>query len=237
MTRPSRTDHDLEGATRLKGRTIHLPTAPQITGDLTELDDLKFSQGLSLERVTFGGDFTGVEASRIEFSECRVKGAILTAANLADLRLTDVIFEDCELSGCIMPRAVASRVEFRGCRMSGVIAPDSKWQDVKFLECKIDQASFRMSTWVKDQLSDSILSAADFYSASFQDVSFLRCNLGRVDLTEAKFRDVYLHGSLLDDLKLAGSLQGITISTDQVIPMSLALFSSSSIRVNDDAIE
>ncbi|MBW3590123.1 MAG: pentapeptide repeat-containing protein [Actinobacteria bacterium] len=218
----------------MSSRTGNLPTRPRLISELQTDPLIKLADEAEWLELEINGDFSATRASRVEISGCRLVEVTLTGSQLEDLHLSDCVLEHCELSGCFVPRLTAVRVSFQGCRMSGIVAPESKWEDVEMSGCKSDLASFRMSSWKKCRIEDCMLAEADFYGGSLITTRILNSDLSRIDLSKADLRDVYLHGSTVEDMKGAENLSGVVIGSDQVIPLSLALFAAHRVRVDDD---
>ncbi len=121
--------------------------------------------------------------------------------------------------------------------MSGVIAAGLKAQDVSFTDCRIDDGNFRMAAWEHCQWLDSDLRASDFYAGTLTDCAFRRCDLTGVEFSKTQCHGLSLHGSALDGVRGAGSLGGSVISSEQIVPLALGLFTALNIRVDDEAPE
>ena len=190
-----------------------------------------------------GTDWAGVDLSGELAGEAEVDSVDVAASRLANLRLTgrridglhmvDVLVEDCELSGVMMPEAYLRRVEFRRCRMSGLSAPNLRAHHVRFTDCRADGVSFRMSTWDTCELSEVNLHDADFLGSKLAAVHFLGCDLTGADFSKATTSALALHGSTLDDIKGAANLRG-TIGSGQVLTLALRVFAGMGIVVDDD---
>jgi uncharacterized protein YjbI with pentapeptide repeats len=177
---------------------------------------------------------TADDADHVDIAQSRLTRVILTGNTFEHLRLTDVIVEDCELSGAVLTGAVLLRVQFLRCRMSGLVAYSSKATDVEMIDCKIDEANFRNVTLEACRLSSCLLPGADFMAATMKDVSFERCDLTGADFSKAKLEAVRLHGSTLERIGGADSLKGAIIGSDQVFALAFPLFAALGIAVNDD---
>jgi uncharacterized protein YjbI with pentapeptide repeats len=210
-------------ATRTPPRlAAHLPTAAVELVDGAELDD-----------VTVSADLSGRHASDVELTGCRLEGALLTATRLRRGRLTDCILAGCDLSGLVLEDSVLTRVEFRECRVSGLQAAGSRFRDVAFVGCRMNDANFRMTTWERAEFDGCDLVDADFYAAALPAGRFLDCDLTGVDLTRSTLTGARLQRSVLDNLKGASALAGVTMSSDQIIPAALAIFAALGITIDD----
>jgi len=178
------------------------------------------------------GSVTGVEIVR----SC-LTGIVFTGRELTDLRLLDVELVECELSGAVLTGARWERVVLRRCRMSGLVAAELQATDVRIDTCKADQAWLRASVLDRCELVDTDLHGADLYGARISRSAFRRCDLTEVDVSASAFERVSLHGSTVDRLKGAESLRGLTIGSDQLVPLALPILAERRIMVDDDAPE
>ncbi len=170
----------------------------------------------------------------VEITRAKLTGIRLTGLELVDLRLLDVVLDDCELSGATLTGARFERVVFLRCRMSGLVAAELKATDVRLDSCKLDQAWLRASSFDRCEVVDCDLRGADLYGAHVTRTAFRRCDLTEVDVTGSDFDQVSLHGSTVDRLKGADSLHGLTIGSDQLVPLALPILHARRITVDDE---
>jgi uncharacterized protein YjbI with pentapeptide repeats len=189
---------------------------------------------VDLSEAVVTGDFFRCELVEPVFRHCRLEHAQFTGSAFRFGRFIDCVITDSDLSGAVMEECFLSRVEFRNCRASGLQAPLNRFHDVGILETKIDGANFRMSSWERAEITDSDLAESDFYGARLPISRILRCDLSRADFAKADLAGSRLSGSHLDSVRGATSLRKITISTEQIIPLALALFASQRIDISDD---
>jgi uncharacterized protein YjbI with pentapeptide repeats len=204
-----------------------LPEEP--SGKVTELDG-----EVDLTDTVVSGDLSGCELIEPVFSECRFEHGILTGSTLRYGRFVDCVISDCDLSGTILDECAFTRVEFRSCRASGLQAPHARLIDVGFSHCKLQGANFRRTVWERAELSACDLREADLYEAQMPGSRILNSDLSQLELTKADLTGSRLAGSNLDGLRGAGSLRKITITSDEMIPMALAIFKSLRITVTDE---
>src|SRR5579871_3358502 len=193
--------------------------------------------------VSWSGVEAGQEASFFTTAtDCEVIGSRLNAVRLTgavfdECRFVDVVFEDCELSGATVDNATWVRVLFRRCRMSGVVATALRAEDVRFADCKVDGANFRGSTLERCAFEDCDLAGADFYGATIAPGALRRCRLSAVELSKARCDGLDLRGSILDGIKGASALRSAVITSDQMVPLGLALLATLDVRVQDDDVQ
>ena len=194
-----------------------------------ELDDDEL-----VEDAEWSGGNPG-SVSGVEIVRSRLTGVAFTGLELTELRLLDVELVECELSGAVLTASRWERVVLRRCRMSGLVAAELEANDVRLQDCKADQAWLRAAVLDRCELVDTDLRGADLYGARVTRSAFRRCDLTEVDVSTAQFEHVSLHGSTIERLKGAESLQRLTIGSDQVVPLALPILAARGITVDDDA--
>jgi uncharacterized protein YjbI with pentapeptide repeats len=208
--------------------------SPRLDDDRTDRGGDELDDHELLEDVEWTGgapaSVTGVEIVRSQLTAITFTGLELT-----DLRLLDVELVECELSGAVLTAARWERVVLRRCRMSGLVAAELRASDVRLQDCQADQAWLRASVLDRCELVDTDLRGADLYGARVTRSAFRRCDLTEVDVSASEFEQVSLHGSTVDRLKGAESLRGLTIGSDQLVPLALPILAASHITVDDDA--
>jgi uncharacterized protein YjbI with pentapeptide repeats len=145
------------------------PARPRLAAELSSAA-VSLEDEATWDGVNVAGSFAGETASLVDIAGCRLIGAVFTGAEIDRLRLTDTLIEDCELSGVVLSRLAAIRVEFRRCRLSSLVATSADMKDVHFTDCKLDEANFRMTAWARSAFESCLLTDADFGSAKFGDV-------------------------------------------------------------------
>ena len=95
----------------------------------------------------------------------------------------------------------------------------------------MNDANFRMSSWERTEFESCDLGGVDFYSASLPASRFDGCTLTGARLSKSTLTGSRFERSSLEGLQGAGSLRGVTISSDQVLPVALALFAELAIVV------
>jgi uncharacterized protein YjbI with pentapeptide repeats len=208
--------------------------APRLDGELGERAGDELEAFDVLEDVHWDGGAPARGVPGVEITRARLTGVRLTGLELADLRLLDVDLVDCELSGTTLTGARWERVVFTRCRMAGLVAAELQASDVLLADCKLDRAWLRAAVLDRCELVDCALPGSDLYGARVTRTAFRRCDLTEVDVTSSGFDQVSLHGSSVDRLKGAGSLRGLVIGSDQLVPLALPILHSRHIRVDDD---
>jgi len=183
--------------------------------------------------VTIVGDYTGLDIERAEVVTCRLERALFIHTQWTRGRIEDCLAISCDFSGALWEECSFSRVEFRGCRFSGLQA-QSRFKDVGFIDCKIDGANFRMSEWQSAEFDHCDLSDSDFYAAKLAGTRFDHCDLSGLELSKADLTGARLQGSTIQGLQGGDGLRGVSIGSDQVLAVALAVFSDLGISVEDE---
>jgi len=184
--------------------------------------------------VTIVGDYTELDIERAEIVACRLERAQFIRSQWTRGRIEDCLAISCDFSGAVWEECSFSRVEFRGCRFSGVQAQQSRFRDVAFIDCKIDGANFAMSDAQSTEFEQCDLSDSDFYGAKLAGTRFDRCDLSGLQLSKADLAGARLQGSTIQRIQGGDGLRGVSIGSDQVLAVALAVFGDLGIRVDDE---
>jgi uncharacterized protein YjbI with pentapeptide repeats len=208
------------------------PRSPRLAAQLTDRRGSSVADDLS--DCLFSGDFSGQSHEDGTMDRSHVVGAQFIGATLSRLRMSDVLFENCDFSGSDLDESSATRVEFRDCRMSGATFTLSSFRDVRFTGCRLDDANFRMSETKAVVFEDADLRRSDFYAASVDGTRFFDCDLTGAEFSKATTAGVRLHGSTLRDLKGGQYLGGAVIESSQVLSLALGVLAALQIGIDDD---
>jgi uncharacterized protein YjbI with pentapeptide repeats len=183
--------------------------------------------------VAIVGDYTGLDIERAEVVTCRLERALFIRSQWTRGRIEDCLAIGCDFSGAVWEECTFTRVEFQGCRFSGLQA-QSLFKDVGFFDCKIDGANLRMSDWQSAEFQNCDLSDSDFYGAKLPGTRFDRCDLSGLQLAKADLNGARLQGSTIQGIKGGDGLRGVSIGSDQVLAVALAVFGDLGISVDDE---
>jgi uncharacterized protein YjbI with pentapeptide repeats len=213
-----------------------LAEAPHLPSSLTPLtaavdDDLDDAEW---HEVLAEGELTATAARRFRVDRSHLRRLALTGAELTAPRWTDVLLEDCELSGTVLHDATWTRVELRRCRLSGIQLPEARLRDVAFVDCKLDEANLRLSVGERVVVRSSGMGGADLGGARIDGLWCFDSDLARVDLSNAEITDVRLHGSTFEGLVAADHLRRVTLDPAQVLPFAVALYGALGIRIDEE---
>ncbi|WP_310831757.1 pentapeptide repeat-containing protein [Paenibacillus pedocola] len=156
------------------------------------------------------------EADKVSFDKVFFKNVIISNSSLRGIELTDVIFENCDLSNVNFSEAFVHRTEFRQCKMIGTDFTRARFQNVRVIGSICDFASFRFGNLKLISFEQSSLVSADYYQSIFQKVSFEECKIDQAVMAGVRLKDTDLSSceftGLLVDIE---DLPGCIISADQ----------------------
>ena len=165
----------------------------------------------------------GVVFENDEISSCKLRKS----------SLADVVFTNCLLFGTDFDGSGWLRVELTGGTFSGLALSACSLQDVKFSRAKLNLANFRMSTLKRVSFVDCELSEADFQGADLTDIEFKNCDLDQAEFSGSKMNRVDMRSSNISSLKGVSSLNGVTITTAQMIGIAHLMASELGLLVRD----
>ncbi len=211
------------------------PAPPRLAGSLASSPDpvLDADEGLSGELV-LGADFAGVAASDVHIEGCELRDARLTGGEFEGSVLTDVRFVGCDLSGALFTESQWLRVELQNCRAAGLVVAQARLRDVRFADSKTDGCNARLSRAERLVFDNCSLVDADFYDATIDGGAFDDCDLRTANFASAKLDTVRFRRSNLEALRGATGLRGSAVSSEQVLPLALGLFSELGIAIDDE---
>jgi uncharacterized protein YjbI with pentapeptide repeats len=210
------------------------PITPRLPSGLTDAEETVLGSDQRWEALRIRADFAGQVAEDLEVSGCLVTGSTFTRAELVRGRITDTVFERCDLSAAVLDHAVLTRVEFDDCRLSGADLSATRLVDVVFRECRLVDATLRMASGHRVYFEHCDLGGVDLYAVQLPGACFFDSDLTGAELSQATLTQARLHGSTFDSLRGANSLRGTTISSAQIVPVALQLLAVLEITVDDE---
>lgn len=217
-----------------KARPITPPELPDPTNEiLTRLDELED-----------GGQYLNVEisetelpdqvAERVYIDTAVFRQVAMSGAKLELLKLTDVLFDHCDLNNSKWYKANLNRVQATGSRLTGLEVADAKLSDVLIKECKCDFVQFRASVFKYCRFEACNLREADFSEADLSGVAFVNCDLRGAQMYGTRLKGADLRGSQLDDLQiLPENLRGAIVEPAQLITLGWGFAKYFGLVVND----
>ncbi|WP_342564648.1 pentapeptide repeat-containing protein [Paenibacillus sp. FSL R7-0345] len=156
------------------------------------------------------------EAEKVSFDKVLFKNVTISESTLRAIELTDVVFENCDLSNVDFSEAFVHRTEFRQCKMIGTDFTRARFQNVSVIDSLCDFSSFRFGKLKLIGFSQCSLNSADYYQADFQKVSFEDCTIDQAVMAGVKLKDTDLSSCEFSGLQVdIEDLPGCIISADQ----------------------
>ena len=141
----------------------------------------------------------GAAAGRLSLRRTRLQDVNLRGCRWEQLEATDVVFENCDLSGADLSGAFLCRVQLRGCRLTGLDLSASTLRDTLFAGCTAAYANFGFVRGRRVVMKDCGLTGADLHGA---EVAGLRLEESR--LTGAQLSGTSLAGLDLRSCEIEG---------------------------------
>ncbi|WP_131741976.1 pentapeptide repeat-containing protein [Actinomadura roseirufa] len=177
-------------------------------------------------------DWSRLQAEGRAISGCHLTNVLLADTHVSDTRISNTLFDACDLASARWASLKVDRCVFRGSRLIGLQAAGITLADVIFEHCRLDYATltglnatgsvaFVDCTLRETAVLDSHLNAAVFADCPMPGAQFVRTTMRGADL----------RGSTLTTLTGATSLAGATIDESQVPQLTEALLADLQIHV------
>lgn len=157
----------------------------------------------------------------------------MSGAQLSPLSLSNVAFDNVDLSNAALPDTTARRVEFLKCRGIGLNLTLNQATDLYAEQCRFDYATVRIDK-VKNA---TVFSGCSFRAAVFvgdlSNVIFTECELNAVQFGATRAADCDLRSSRLDDIRGLLTLRGAKITTKQAVSVAEIIATESGLSVCD----
>lgn len=199
---------------------------PQLPGELEPLCGPEELLEGAQDRLVQGLDLTGLDLSdlrweRTRFQRCRFSGAVLTGTECVD-----VIFEDCDLSNCLWPRAYLCRCLFRNGKGVGLDWTDAGLQyvtleDGVFCYGNLSGGRLNRVRLIRCDFSEAAFSQASLKETGFQECVLRKTSFFRTMLAGQDFSTSTVEGLIISDT--AEELKGLTVRYDQAAELAKLL--------------
>ncbi|MBB5152523.1 pentapeptide repeat-containing protein [Saccharopolyspora phatthalungensis] len=220
------------------------------------MDFRKLGNGLTVQRpsfdpdylsnatFTFHGEFDGdeIRVESGEFTDLRGKGSLahsfvrsvdLSGAQLSPLELSDVRFEDVELSSASWQSVKARRIEIIRSRAMGFRLSFESASDVYIDGCRLDYASIHVEA-VKGALAfNECLFREATISGDLSNVVFQDCSLDGVEFESTKAMGCDLTTSQITGARGLIGLRGARVTAEQATSVAIQLAAEAGLTVSD----
>ncbi len=179
------------------------------------------SQGQSLAKKDLSGlNLSRLDLSNVDFTgslltETNFTGTILTSAIMQDVVATQAIFDDANLKGADLCRALLSESHghnacFSNACLNEAVMSDVQFNDVNFSFATLNKVTACGSQFMGACFNDSVLTQANFLNSALEKASFKRCDGLKIKCFEASAKhsiwtDAKLHKALFWSADLSGA--------------------------------
>jgi len=165
-------------------------------------------------------DLAEAKAKNVLFEHVKITKGTFLNADLASAHFANAVFEDCEMSAMLTPKASVQRTEFKSCRLMGWQVGEAFIEDVLFEDCKLDLANFRFCTFKDVVFKNCMLKGADFQGASFTKATMQGCDLAGAEFRQCSVKILDLRTSSIADIRYVEGLKGATIDPTQLMDIA-----------------
>jgi uncharacterized protein YjbI with pentapeptide repeats len=171
--------------------------------------------------------------SSVLIDESDITGLAVASERLNELRLSDAILCDCDLSNVATRQGSIRRTQLHEARLVGFTFEEGSIRDVTVADSTLALASLARSTLENVVFERAKLSEATFIGAKLKRVWFIDCDLRGTDFREAKMSQCLIRGSTVDELIGVESLRGCSMPLDDIVASAVAFASALGIRVHE----
>lgn len=196
-------------------------TPLDILVDEEKISDLYFSKGVVRQ----------VNKPYLSINNCTFKQQIFNECQLKSAQLTDIRFENCDLSNVSFTGTTFYRVEFISCKLLGTGFPEATLNHVWMEHCYGQYINLSMT-----KMRTVRFSHCDFRNASLNDSKLIPAAFDNCELLEADFSHTSLKGIDLRSSRITGiqlniaDLKGAIVSSLQAMDLLPLL----GVKVEDD---
>lgn len=207
-------------------REVVLPEPPDLPRRLEyaawpRLEPESGFQGKRFEGMVWSGG----SVPYLRFRGCRLTAVRMDETEWLQPWLTDVVLEDCTLSGARWTDTVLTRVQFVRCRISGWNPGERvRFQDVSFQECQADLVTMRGLRARRVRFDQCRLRGSDFTMGRWQESALAGCDLDEADFSGARLAGCDLRGSALSRVRIGPQeVRGAIVDTLQGLLLAQGL--------------
>ncbi|MBP2649961.1 MAG: Pentapeptide repeat (8 copies) [Firmicutes bacterium] len=160
-------------------------------------------------------------AENIVISQAIFRNVAFNHISLPNAKLTDIIFEKCDLSNVDFSQCFMDRVRLNNCKLIGINLTEASLRNIVFDNCNASYGVLRYFDCKKVEFKNTSFAEADMYTATLNDVSFTHCNLDKAQLSGTKLAGIDLSTCEFYQLALTPEeLRGMIIAPEQAIALA-----------------
>lgn len=173
------------------------------------------------ERVFRKESVAGANESNLSLIHCIFDHVIFSECRFCGAQLTDVRFENCDLSNVDFSDSMLYRVEFVGCKLMGTNLSDCVFNQVLFYHCNARYVNFSMGKMKHVLFAHSDLQCGSMESCRFVPVAFDTCNLTEAEFSRTPLKGIDFRSSQVAGIRLGiGDLKGVVVSSLQALELT-----------------
>lgn len=163
----------------------------------------------------------GVNLPELNVSTCVFDHVAFPGCRFRESRLTDVLFENCDLSNVDLSGCVLFRVEFRSCKLMGTNLSDAVLNNVLFHHCNARYVNLSMGRLKQVFFAHGDMQGGALESCRFESVAFDTCSLVEAEFSRTPLKGIDLTSSKLEGIRLGvADLRGVIVSPLQALDLS-----------------
>ena len=194
-----------------KGDTMNC--AAYEIGDLHDCVLQAMQQDTVVNHFLFEQQEALLDAERLELKQCLLKQVAVRESKLIYPDWSDVVLEDCDLSGALLRDGSFYKVTLRRCKLVGTDLSGTFLREVTFEDCVCRYANLSFGQW-----RDVTMHGCDFSQASLDGVKhknwkMAECNLRQTNLSQTALEKIDLSACEISGIVLQGEeLRGAVVS-------------------------
>jgi uncharacterized protein YjbI with pentapeptide repeats len=175
--------------------------------------------GVRFEDAAFGD----VRADDAELLDCRLAGCSIDDGRLRRARFSTCVLDDVRAAALDVADSSWDGVAVHRSRFGALVAHGARLERVTLDRVRLDYVNLRQATLEQVQFLDCGIGELDLGTARLEQVRFAGCEIGRLAVSGATMADVDLRGAQLSGLEGVGGLAGARISEGQLAQLGPAL--------------
>jgi uncharacterized protein YjbI with pentapeptide repeats len=160
-------------------------------------------------------------AENLKINQVVFKNVVFKNVHWPGVKLTDTVFEQCDLSNIDFSQCNMDRVKLINCKLVGINMAESSLRNIVIDNCNATYAVLRYLKCKRGSFRNTSFVEADIYSATLTDLSFTCCNLDRVQFSGTNLAGIDLSTCQFYQLALTpDDLRGCIIDAAQAIALA-----------------
>ena len=215
------------------------PDTPRLPDDLdpASVDAATVDGGDEWSRVALvDAALRELAAPGLRFEEARLERVDFSASRLANISLSDVELDGCNLANVDARGGSLWRARVARARLTGLSWTEGLVREAVLSDCRIDLSSFAATRLEQVVFERCLLIQADFQEASLRSVRFVDCDLSEADLTGARFDRCELRGCTIDGIRGAERLRGVAMPWEDIVASAGTFAAAVGVSVLDDRL-